>query len=135
MKRLLLVLVPASLFLASCAPAAKAPTVLPPAASSPSSVARVTQVYPPAKDRPLRAVVVQKNGFTPATLRIKKGTAVMWVNGDAGTHAVTGDTSVSLSGSLIGEGAFYSVRLMNPGTYAYHCRFHPSAKGTVEVTE
>lgn len=87
--------------------------------------------------------------YTPDTLTVRAGDAVLWKNGSALVHTVTGDESkATLEGSAdIPEGAepFDSGRLdpgqtfthtfETPGEYDYFCVPHEGAKmrGTVIV--
>jgi plastocyanin len=84
----------------------------------------------------LNMVSLIDNGFSPATITIKKGTAVTWTNTDATDHAViadqpSNDAPLSQAFSL---GQSYVFTFPTPGTYAYHCRFHQNMTGTVIVT-
>jgi plastocyanin len=82
------------------------------------------------------AVAAQIRGFafTPNPLAVKVGDIVGWTNADSVAHTVTMDDGSCTTGSL-GEGATGLLVFEVPGTYPFHCRFHPSMTGTVEVTE
>jgi hypothetical protein len=62
------------------------------------------------------------------------GETVTWTNDEQGvSHTVSSDTpGVFDSGALV-PGATFRVTLANPGTYTYHCNFHPSMGGIVVV--
>jgi plastocyanin len=49
------------------------------------------------------------------------------------THTITGDDKAWDSGPVT-PGASFSMTFTQPGTYAYHCSFHPFMHGTVVVT-
>jgi plastocyanin len=71
--------------------------------------------------------------FQPAVMTITAGTTVRWTNIGAVTHTVTSDTSLWDSGDLVTGGVF-SRTFSTPGTYPYHCLYHPiDMKGTIVV--
>jgi glucose/arabinose dehydrogenase/plastocyanin/phosphatidylethanolamine-binding protein (PEBP) family uncharacterized protein len=70
--------------------------------------------------------------FTPATITIQVNQSVTWLNTDSVPHTATSDTGVWDSGT-IGAGATYTRQFTSPGTFPYHCSFHPGMVGTVVV--
>lgn len=81
------------------------------------------------------AVKIENMAFSPDTIVIKKGTTVTWTNQDAASHTVTSDEGVIMNSELLEKGESYSVTFDQAGTFAYHCKIHPSMQGTVTVTE
>lgn len=75
--------------------------------------------------------------FSPTTLTIKAGTTVVWKNTTQAPHTVTSDDGKSFdSGSnnpIAPQSGTYSFTFATPGTYAYHCNFHPYMKATIIV--
>jgi plastocyanin len=75
--------------------------------------------------------------FSPTTLTIKAGTTVVWKNVTSVAHTVTSDDGKSFdSGSsnpIAPQSGTYSFKFATPGTYAYHCTFHPFMKATIIV--
>lgn len=64
---------------------------------------------------------------------IPVGSIVRWIN--AGTithHTATSDTGVWDSGDLA-PGEQFTRIFDNVGTYPYHCSFHPTMRGTLQV--
>ena len=81
-------------------------------------------------------VVEIDEGFTygPASLAVKPGTTVTWLNRSTVAHTVTGvDLSFDDSG-LIEAGASYQLTFDTPGTYHYFCAPHPGMAGVLTVT-
>jgi plastocyanin len=77
------------------------------------------------------------NNFTfgPASLKIKEGTAVTWINDDEEPHNIVNvgqPTRVFRSGGIDG-GDRYSFTFDKPGTYQYICSVHPFMHGEVVV--
>jgi len=74
--------------------------------------------------------------FSPASITVKKGTAVTWTNKDAVTHTVTeNDEQKGPDSGDLASGKTYSFTYDTVGTFKYHCAIHPNMTGTVTVTE
>ncbi|HSX29622.1 MAG TPA: cupredoxin domain-containing protein [Candidatus Saccharimonadales bacterium] len=81
-------------------------------------------------------IVIGADGFSPATLRIKKGSVVTWNNRGLDQHELAADQSeLGLgNGQLLEIGDSYTYRFTNAGTYTYYDADNPNAfKGTVIV--
>jgi plastocyanin len=86
-------------------------------------------------------------GYGPATVTvvIGKNNTVLWTNRDSAFHTATsvgGDPAPFDSGCLDGIGAAcpsstgansYQFTFTVPGTYVYHCSYHPWMQGKVIV--
>ena len=97
-------------------------------------------------------VTIQDFSFSPATLSVKAGTTVQWINNGPSGHTTTSDGSVWTSGTLAppsGGGGYgggtaggtYQFTFNTPGSYPYHCMLHPPSNpaysgftGTITVT-
>lgn len=77
-------------------------------------------------------VSIKGFAFSPATIKVKKGTTVTWTNEDSVAHTVTGDNG-GPSSELIGQGETYTYTFNEAGTFDYHCKPHPSMVGKVIV--
>jgi plastocyanin len=71
--------------------------------------------------------------FQPSTVSVSAGTMVGWKNFGAASHTSTSDDGRWDSGTIV-PGGIFKVRFGRPGTYTYHCDFHPFMTGTVMVT-
>jgi|WetSurSiteA1Bulk_404760.scaffolds.fasta_scaffold35701_1 plastocyanin len=78
-------------------------------------------------------VFIQGMTFNPSTITVTAGTSVSWTNKDAISHTVTSDTGLFDSGTLAANGT-YSYAFMTEGTFAYHCKIHPTMVASVIVT-
>jgi len=76
-------------------------------------------------------VLISNFTFTPATLAIRSGEKVRWVNVDAVAHTV--DLSGVVSSVLI-RGDTYTQTFAAAGTYSYTCSIHPFMHGTIVVS-
>jgi plastocyanin len=101
-------------------------------------------------------VTVQDFSYSPATVTVKVGTTVQWVNNGPSAHTVTSDSGVWDSGVLSApssamgstgygtaagstSGGAFQRTFTQAGTYPYHCTIHPPTlypnfRGTVVVT-
>lgn len=77
-------------------------------------------------------VVITNLTFSPSTVYVDTGDTVRWTNSDYLLYNVTSDTALWTSPTLAG-GQTYSYTFSSNGTYAYHCAYHPTMKGTVVV--
>jgi plastocyanin len=78
------------------------------------------------------AVTIEGFAFAPASITITAGSTVTWTNNDAAPHTATGDGGEFDTGQ-IDQGGNASVTFDTPGTYTYHCTFHPNMTGTIVV--
>jgi plastocyanin len=69
--------------------------------------------------------------FKPPTLRISRGTRVVWVNRDRAPHTAT--RRGSFNTGVIRSGRAVAVRFKRRGTYGYICTIHPEMRGRIVV--
>ena len=77
-------------------------------------------------------VVIQNFTFQPATLIVKAGTKVTWVNRDDDPHTAT-DTEKRFGSKALDTGDRFTTEFTKPGTYNYYCALHPKMTGQVIV--
>ena len=75
-------------------------------------------------------VTIDRLGYAPAEIEAKVGDEVEWINKDALVHTatVTGGAEVLLPAKKSGR-----LRLQEPGSFDYICRYHPNMKGHITV--
>jgi plastocyanin/uncharacterized membrane protein YozB (DUF420 family) len=83
-------------------------------------------------------VTMENYTFSPKTVQVKSGTTITFINHDPAKHTVTADSGKFDSGD-INPGQTFTLKLDEPGTYLYYCRFHGDKggvdmSGTIEVT-
>ena len=113
------------------------PTATTQPTSAPTATAQPSQS--PASNSTVAMVkIVENNGvysFTPATLSIKAGTQVKWVNTSDAPHTVTSDTAgVFGSPGNLTQNQTFTFTFSKAGTFPYHCNIHPYMKATITVT-
>ena len=77
-------------------------------------------------------VAMKKQTFGPAHLTVAAGTTVVWINDDDMPHSVTADDKRFDSGALA-PGQKFRWKADGSGAVAYHCIFHPSMTGVLDV--
>ena len=78
------------------------------------------------------AVSIADLSFNPGSANVSVGGFVTWTNNDATTHTVTFDNGPDC-GSVTSSGGTQTAQFTAAGTYTYHCKIHPSMKGTIVV--
>ena len=144
MKQILILLVVA-LLLATCGCTQSAADVTPAPVPATDTV---SPTIPPATDMPTReptasvsdnTITIRKEGFTPSTITVKRGSTVRWVNMDSTedpalynpTHRVK--IIGVYTGQTLSPGEGWSWVFTNTGVYAYEDLIHPDLQGTVIV--
>ena len=77
-------------------------------------------------------VVIENFSFVPATLTVKAGTKVTWVNRDDVPHTAT-DTDKRFNSKALDTDDQFSFTFEQPGTYNYYCALHPKMTGQIIV--
>ncbi|HEX6042861.1 MAG TPA: cupredoxin family copper-binding protein [Pyrinomonadaceae bacterium] len=77
-------------------------------------------------------IVIKNFAFAPATLTVKAGTKVTWVNRDDDPHTVDQTDKLFKSGTMDTDGQ-YSYTFTSPGTFKYFCALHPRMVGQIVV--
>jgi plastocyanin len=77
-------------------------------------------------------VEIRNMKFIPATLTIRPGTEVIWVNEDAQPHTVSDRAGAFRSAALDTKEKF-SHLFAAPGEFNYFCTIHPMMVGRIVV--
>jgi 3',5'-cyclic-AMP phosphodiesterase len=72
--------------------------------------------------------------FTPATLTVKAGTKVVWINNDDVPHLIVNVENKFRQSPVLDSNQRFSTTLTKPGTYKYFCSLHPMMQGKIIVT-
>jgi plastocyanin len=76
-------------------------------------------------------VTMDGTSYAPATIVVKKGETVTWVNKDPFPHTVTAAGKFD-SRSIAANGK-WTYRATKRGEFPYICTLHPNMKGTLKV--
>ncbi len=77
-----------------------------------------------------KTVQIKNFAFKPGTVAVNRGTQVSFANASGVPHTAT---SGSFDTKRIGPGQSAAVKFDKRGSFAYHCKIHPSMKGKVIV--
>ena len=72
--------------------------------------------------------------FSPTTTTVAVGQVIEWKDTGTVAHNVTFPDSNDATSPTLNPGDTWQVKFMVPGTYQYHCTFHPGMNGTITVT-
>lgn len=78
-----------------------------------------------------KRVAIKGFAFRPKTLRVPRGTKVVFKNSDRARHNATRRGSFRTGNLKKGQSA--TVRFKRKGTFRYICTIHPSMKGKIVV--
>jgi plastocyanin len=80
----------------------------------------------------VHVIVMEGVQFKPATLTVRRGDRITWMNRDLFPHTATAQNGAFDSKS-IAVGASWSFIAGKTGTFEYNCAFHPTMKATLTV--
>ena len=81
----------------------------------------------------LADVVLQVYSFIPATIRLRAGSFVTWLNDDEVEHRLAVLGAQPIEGPLMSTGDSYRLRFNSTGEYEIACRIHPTMRGRIIV--
>jgi plastocyanin len=76
-------------------------------------------------------VVIDGTNYAPATLTVKRGDTVVWINKDPFPHTVT--AKGVFDSHHIGASRSWKYTARKAGVFAYICTLHPTMKATLKV--
>jgi plastocyanin len=76
---------------------------------------------------------VQSWTYDPQEASAATGTPVVWTNLGAVAHTATSDDGASFDSGDLPAGATFTFTPPGPGTFAYHCTYHPWMVGSLTV--
>jgi plastocyanin len=83
---------------------------------------------------PSHTVMIEGMKFQPEVLTVASGDTVVWVNADLVDHTATAQDG-TFDSKRIEAGKSWSFTVSTPGEIAYVCEYHPSMKGTLNVSK
>lgn len=76
-------------------------------------------------------VTIEAMKFEPATLTVKRGDRVVWINKDVVPHTAT--AARRFDSKNIAAGQSWTWKAGRAGRHEYLCTYHPGMKGVIEV--
>jgi len=80
------------------------------------------------------AATITIEGFKYSDVTVPPGAQVTVINKDSAKHTVTSDASGGFDVDVAGNGQATFTAPSTPGSYPYHCTYHPSMHGTLTVS-
>jgi plastocyanin len=99
------------------------------AATSTPALARAT---PHGERVVILGVAMEDTAFVSETVITPVGTTVIWHNTGATRHTASADNGAFDTGR-VDAGAQAAYTFTTPGTYTYHCSFHPEMVGQIVI--
>ncbi|ANN15082.1 copper-binding protein [Amycolatopsis orientalis] len=88
---------------------------------------------PPSKAA-TQQVMMQDYAYGPASLTVRVGDTVTWMQHDQAPHdVVTTSAPVAFRSPQLSAGQSWSHTFTKPGTYSYYCSVHPDMRASVTV--
>ena len=72
--------------------------------------------------------------FSPNPAAVRVGQKVAWRNSGGTTHTATQNGGSFDTGSISNGSTSAAITMNTAGTLGYHCSFHPSMVGTLNIT-
>lgn len=80
----------------------------------------------PPNTRPSKVVRMQGLSLKPATIHVRVGQTIEWVNRDNVPHNVTSADGVQIQSGNFGPGGKYEFTAKQAATISYYCTIHPT---------
>lgn len=79
-------------------------------------------------------IVIKNYAFEPASITIKTGNTITWINRDDDPHTVKSvPTDEMLKSPALDTNDKFSFTFSKPGVYKYFCTLHPHMQGEIIV--
>lgn len=79
------------------------------------------------------AIDIKEFKYRPATITVRAGATVTWINRDEEVHTVTSPEASFGSSPALEKDERFTRRFTTPGTYQYFCALHPYMKAVIVV--
>ncbi len=79
------------------------------------------------------ATTITIDGFKYTDVTVPPGAQITVVNKDSAEHTVTSDASGGFNVEVEGKDQVMFTAPTQPGTYPFHCTYHPSMHGVLTV--
>ena len=78
--------------------------------------------------------------YSPTYVHVKPGTSISWDNPTVALHSITHDecrdgARCAFDSGPLGPNGTFTVPQLSPGSYPYHCSFHPIMRGILIVQD
>ena len=100
------------------------------------ALAAATGVDAGQKEKPkpvTHRVTIDATSFKPASLTIRAGDSVVWMNRDIIPHTATQPGGKGFDSGTLKSGDAWKHTFRTAGELDYICSFHPTMKGRIEI--
>jgi len=78
--------------------------------------------------------------YSPTFVHINTNTSISWENPTSALHSITHDdcrngAQCAFDSGPLGPNSNFTVHQLSPGSYSYHCSFHPIMRGVLIVKD
>jgi plastocyanin len=78
--------------------------------------------------------------YSPPFVHINTSTSISWNNPTGALHSITHDeckngARCAFDSGPLGPNSTFTLHQLSPGSYSYHCSFHPIMRGLLVVQE
>ncbi len=78
--------------------------------------------------------------YSPTFVRVGPNTPISWNNPTGALHSITHDgckngARCAFDSGPLGPNRTFTLHQLSPGSYPYHCSFHPIMRGVLEVID
>ena len=80
----------------------------------------------PTGTRPSKIVRMRSLSFAPATVHVRVGQTIEWINQDNVVHNVTSNDGTTIQSGNFGPGHRFEFTPKQPGSITYYCTIHPT---------
>jgi plastocyanin len=101
--------------------------------SSATSASPSTSSSAPSSPASAAAATITIANFKFSDVTVPPGAQVTVVNNDSAEHSVTSDIAAAFDVEVEGKKQVTFTAPTKPGTYPFHCTYHPSMHGTLTV--
>lgn len=78
-------------------------------------------------------IIIKNFSFSPSSTTVKAGSKITWINNDGVPHTITSDSGTLLNSPTLSPGQSFDFTFTNSGSLNYHCKIHPSMRGSVII--
>ncbi len=78
--------------------------------------------------------------YFPTFVQINSNTSISWENPTSALHSITHDdcrngARCAFDSGPLGPHSHFTIHQLSPGSYSYHCSFHPIMRGVLVVQD
>ena len=78
--------------------------------------------------------------YSPTFVQINSNTSISWENPTSALHSITHDdcrngARCAFDSGPLGPHSNFTIHQLSPGSYSYHCSFHPIMRGVLVVQD